>query len=292
LLLIAVIVLNSNKTEHKSWIMLPLGLGTFQPSEIMKIIFILTVADFLARIKEDEKKKVQNIIKLVLYSAIPIGLVFIQPDIGTGLVFVFILIIMLFIYGIPIKILLVTAASITVMVPFAWFFAMPTYMKNRILTFINPSLDPNGSGLNVARSITAVGSGRLSGQGLYQGVMTQASRVPVKESDFIFSVIGEELGFIGAVAIVLLFIVLIIRCVYVAKNAEEHFGSYIVIGISAMFAIHAMENIGMSIGLMPVTGIPLPFVSSGGTALIAYFIGIGVVFSVSLRMNRSTFRHY
>ncbi|MFZ5985961.1 MAG: FtsW/RodA/SpoVE family cell cycle protein, partial [Bacillota bacterium] len=170
-----------------------------------------------------------------------------------------------------------------------WFFVLNEKRKDRIRVFFNPELDPLGSGWNVIRSKMAIGSGQIFGKGLFKGIQTQNSSVPVKESDFIFSVVGEELGFVGAVIILVLVFFILMRCVYIAKNARDSYGSFLVTGVTSFLAIHFIENIGMSIGLLPVTGIPLPFVSAGGSSMLTNYIAMGIVLSVSMRRQRVIF---
>lgn len=201
-----------------SWLRIP-GLGQMQPSEIAKITFIMVVAIFLERIKDGSKDK-SNYFKLVLYSVIPIALVLAQRDYGTTIVFIFILFIMLYICGIPYKVILLMSGLMVASFPLFWIFALNEKRKDRIRVFLSPELDPLGSGFNVIRSKTAVGSGQLFGKGLYEGIQTQHNGVPVKESDFVFSVVGEELGFIGCSVIVILMLFILLRCIYIAKKLK------------------------------------------------------------------------
>ena len=173
--------------------------------------------------------------------------------------------------------------------PFIWVYALNDRRRERILTFISPERDPQGGGYHVMRSKLAIGSGQLFGQGYGSGLLTQNGGVPVNESDFIFSVVGEEFGFIGGIVIIIIGLIIILRCIHIAKNANDSYGSFLVIGITAMLAFNFIENIGMGIGLLPVTGLPLPFISQGGTAMLAYYIAIGIVLSVSIRRKRNSF---
>ena len=163
--------------------------------------------------------------------------------------------------------------------------------KNRIRVFLDPTLDKQGAGYQSSLSIRTIGSGQTYGKGILNGIQTQRGTVPVKESDFIFTVVGEELGFVGAVSILILIFFLVIRCIYIAKNSRDLFGSLLVIGLTAMMGFHFIENIGMCIGLTPITGIPLPFFSSGGTSMITNFFSIGIILSVSMRRKRAIFNN-
>lgn len=275
----------------KSWVKLPV-IGIFQPSEIAKITFIMVCAVFLTRLKDEEEHKLQNMIKLIVYAAIPIGLILLQPDMGTVLVFIFILAVMLFAYGIKMRFFLIPVGLSIPIAILSWFFFLDDYQKNRILVFLDPfSIDPKGMGeaFQISRSITAIGSGQLYGKGLFEGYSTQQGLVPVKDSDFILTVIGEEFGFIGSVLVVLLFLFIILRCLKIARKARDSYGSIMIAGIVGMFGFHFIENFGMCIGLMPITGIPLPFVSYGSSAMLTNFIAIGIVQSVVLRSKPTMF---
>lgn len=271
-----------------SWIVLPGGL-TVQPSEIAKITFIIAVSKYLEKIKE-EKKKI-DYLKLLVVASIPILLILMQPDYGTAMVFIFTLLIMLFVWGIKYKYLFMMSGAFLLSTPFAWIFLLNDARKKRIIEFIFPGSDPLGSSLQVERAKMAIGSGRLFGNGIGGGIQTQnvSSGVPVKESDFIFTVIGEELGFIGSSIVIIIIFVILLRCLIIARNSRDLYGAYIVAGITGMFGFHFFENIGMNIGLLPVTGIPLPFVSQGGSAMITNYIAIGLVLSVSMRRKQPIF---
>jgi len=286
MLLIVVLKFGSgDELGSRSW--LDLGFVTVQPSEIAKVAFIMVASIFLERILEGQRRG--NIIKLIIYSSIIIGLVVMQKDFGTSMVFISIFLIMLFVCRVPLKYFISMIAAAIPVGLIMWFFVLNDKRKARIISFLYPELDPLGSGFNVLRSKYAIGSGQLWGKGLFEGIQTQNNMVPVKESDFIFSVIGEELGFIGSVVIVLLLIFILLRCIYIAKNSRDKYGSIMVIGVAGMIAVHTFENIGMSIGILPCTGIPLPFVSQGATNLVTNFMAMGIVLSVSARRKKVIF---
>lgn len=254
---------------------------SFQPSELAKTATILILARYMERMKKNEGK--YNLIYIAIFALIPLILVLIQPDVGTALVFVFIFLILIYIADIKYSYIFMAITGFIVAIPLAWFFIFSTYQKNRIMTFIYPELDPLGAGYQVQRAKLAIGSGKLFGQGLFNGIQTQSNGIPVKESDFIFAVIGEELGFIGALLFIAFLLFIVLRCLYVARKTKDLYGTYIVIGVAAMWAIHIIENIGMNVGMMPVTGIPLPFISAGGSAMITNYIALGIVLNVSMR---------
>ncbi|MEN8907542.1 MAG: rod shape-determining protein RodA [Clostridiales bacterium] len=290
LLLILVLFIGYGETlNSRSWFNVPM-IGSFQPSELAKIAFVIMTAIYFEKIKDGHKRKYNSMLKLVVFSIIPIILILRQPDVGTVAVFIISFLVMLFICGLPYKYILITIFLMIPMSIYIWFFKLAKYQKSRILVLFHPEDDLQGKGYNVYKSKIAVGSGQLTGKGLFKGIQTQNSGVPVKESDFIFSVIGEELGFIGAVIILLLIFFILMRCIYIAKNAKDSFGSFIVIGFTSILAFHYIENVSMNIGLLPVTGIPMPFVSQGGSALITNYISIGIILSVSMRKSRSIFK--
>jgi rod shape determining protein RodA len=270
----------------RSWISIPV-FGSMQPSELAKIAFILTTAIFLERLKENSQ--IRDAVKLILYSALPIGLILLQPDYGTAIVFIFIFSVMLYVFGIRYRYIMISLGAMIFSLPFIWFFLLNDERKNRIREFLFPGFDPLGASYQVDRAKMAIGSGRLFGSGLYNGMQTQNASVPVFESDLIFTVIGEELGFIGTMIIVILSFAILLRCIHIARNSRDTFGSLIVCGVIGMLGFNFIENIGMCIGLLPVTGLPLPFISAGGSAMLTNCIAIGLVMSVSMRRKKSIF---
>lgn len=285
LMVLTLAIGHGEELGNKNWIKIA-GMSV-QPSEFAKIAYIILAAVFLERIKDSQEIDKLDIIKFLVYTGIAVGFVLMQKDLGTALVYGFIFIIFIFIVGIPYRYIFILCGCLTLSLPFIWVYVLNDKRKERILSFISPERDPLGAGYNVIMSKVAIGSGQLFGQGYKNGIQTQGGNVPVNESDFIFSVVGEELGFIGGMVIILLGLFIILRCIYIAKNANDAYGSFLVIGFTGMIAFNFIENIGMSIGILPVTGLPLPFVSQGGTAMLSYFIAIGIVLSVSIRRKRS-----
>ncbi len=286
-LMVMVLFFGIEQSGNKNWI--NIAGFSLQPSEFAKIAYIILASVFLERIKDSQEKNKWDIIKFIVYSCIAIGFVLLQKDLGTALVFMFIFLTFIYIVGIPYRYIFILCGGLMLSLPFIWLYVLNDARKERILTFIFPEKDPLGGGYHVMISKMAIGSGKLFGQGYGNGIQTQSGSVPVNESDFIFSVIGEELGFIGGMIIIIIGLFIIIRCISIAKNASDSYGSFLVVGVTAMLAFNFIENIGMSIGLLPITGLPLPFVSQGGTAMLAYYIAIGLVLSVSLRRKRSKF---
>ncbi len=287
LLLILVLILGTAGTwGAKSWIRIgPVGI---QPTEFAKVAFIITFSYHLTAVK-DRINKLRTLLGLLLHVGVIIGLILLQPDLGSSLVFVFIFLVMVFVAGISYKYVFAVIGAGAVLAPLAYFFVLSDYQQKRIQVFFNPELDSLGSGYNVIQSKIAVGSGQLFGKGLLHGTQNQMGFLPTKSTDFIFSVIAEELGFIGAVAALVLLFAIIFRCIRAAKNANSQFGQFICTGVAAMLIFHTFENAGMCIGLTPVTGIPLPFFSYGGTSLLTNMAAVALVLSVTLRSRKKLF---
>lgn len=264
---------------------------TFQPSEIGKVITILFLAFIINKMQIRGRKEINKIWKLALVmtiAIIPVFLIIREPDYGTAVAYLTAIIFMIFVSGIDRKyifiVLIITAIAIPII-----YNNLPEHAIKRIQVFLNPGLDERGAGYNIMQSKLAIGAGEVFGMGLFKGNQTQLGFLHPKTTDFIFSVIGEELGFIATGSITILYIVLITKAIYVAKTAKDNIGSYIAIGIAGIFFFHMTENIGMTIGLLPITGVPLPFVSYGGSSLIANFICIGLLLNISSRRQKAIF---
>ena len=282
LILIFVLLFGQGKEETgaNSWIRI--GSIGIQPSELVKLVFCITFSLRLSKVRERVNEP-KVLISLFLHFIVLAGLVILQNDTGTALVFLCMFLCMLLVAGLSYKYVLGGLGAFCAFLPLAWFVLMKPYQRERILVFLNPERDASGSGYQVLQSKIAVGSGEFLGRGYMQGPQNQLAMLPEKETDFIFGVIGEEFGFIGTFIVLGLLVALIIRCIYVGMHAKDDFGSFICFGIAAMYTFHAFENIFMCIGLMPVTGIPLPFLSYGGSSVLTNFIAIGLVSSVWAR---------
>ncbi len=289
LLLVLVLIIGKGGEETGTQGWLDLGLFTYQPSEIGKVTFVVMNALYLENIVMKSGK--YNYLKLMFFTAVPIFLVMLQPDFGTSLVYIFIFISMVFFAGIPYKYIFAGIGTAAASLPLIYYTGLynllPSYMKNRFYSFFNKDADPLGINYQVRLSIQYAGSGQLWGRGWGNGFA--AETVPEARTDFIFSVIAEELGFFGAAVLILLFLVFFARCIYIAWYSRERYGSYIVMGLVAMIFAHFLENIGMNIGLLPVTGIPLPFISYGVSSVTTNLVAVGIILSISLRKQRPMF---
>lgn len=255
----------------------------FQPSEIAKISTILMLARMLAARSGDEKiTSFREFFHLAKYALIPFVLIAVQPDLGTAMVVACITVGMFFIVRVDKKIILSCFGAVAVVLPVAWL-VMRDYQKNRILVFFGLAEDA-ASQYNVNMSKMAIGNGQLTGNGLFgTGGMSQLNWVPVKESDFIFAVTGETFGFIGGMIVLILFGLLLWRTISIALRSRDKYAMYVCVGVACMIFAHVFENIGMSMGVMPVTGIPLPFISYGGSNMLTNMLAYGIVLNIATK---------
>lgn len=286
LLLIAVLVVGSNRNGAKAW----LGIGSMgiQPSEFAKLVTIITFAKLLEDM--ENINTVKNLGKLAIVAIIPMGLIQLQPDTGTNLIFAVTLFGMLFVAGLDKKIILggfgIAATAFTII----WEFGiLMSYQKKRILVFLRPEMDKLGAGYNAMVAKTAIGSGEFFGMGLYNGIQTGGNFIPEAHTDFIFSVFAEEWGFLGAAVLLLLYLNIILKSIKIARASKDKFGLYLIVGILTMFTFQVLQNIGMDIGLMPITGIPLPFMSYGGSSLLTSVLSIALILNVGTRKQKINF---
>lgn len=266
--------------------------ATIQPSELAKIAFIIFFSYILVKLQNGDKREINRFWKLLItvpILAIPAVLIMLQPDYGTLMAFIISYIFIMFAGGIDKRIIIIAMIIVIIAIPLAYFYILPDHARTRIDVYLNPDLDPRGSGYNVIQSKLAIGSGQLLGMGLLKGNQTQLGYLYPKTTDFIFSVIGEEMGFVIASLVIILYIILITKSIYVAKTAKDDLGSYIAMGICGIFMFHMLENIGMTMGLLPITGVPLPFVSYGGSSLVTNFICIGLLLGISGRRQKAIF---
>ena len=260
-----------------------IGFGSFhfQVSEFAKLVIVLLVARFLSELKT-EQLELRDLLKLGGLVGIPMVLVLLQPDLGTSLTYLPILGVGVLLAGLRWKYLAVMAMAGALMLPVGWHF-LKDYQKARLVTFMDPSQDPKGSGYQVIQSKIAVGQGGMWGRGVTHGTQTQLRFLPVPHTDFIFSAFAEEHGFFFVVVVLGLYFLLLMQIVQNAQTAPDRAGMYICMGVAALLLFHLLVNVGMVVGRMPVTGIPLPLMSAGGSNILSMFLMLGLVNNVRLR---------
>jgi len=264
----------------RRWVPLPGGFH-LQVSEFVKLVIILLVARYLTELKKDELE-LREMLKLAGLVVVPTALVLKQPDLGTSLTYLAILVVGAFLAGLRWK-YIATIAVVTVLVlPVTYSFLKP-YQKARLVSFMDPERDPQGTGYQLIQSQIAVGAGGMFGKGPLKGTQTQLRFLPVPHTDFIFSAFSEEHGFVGVIMVLSLFFVMLMRIVQNAQTAPDRAGMYICMGVAGLLLFHLLVNVGMVVGRMPVTGIPLPFMSAGGSNVWSNFLALGLVNNVRLR---------
>ena len=269
-----------------------IGFFSFQPGEFAKIFVILFLALAINKIQERGKEEINRPTRLLVLLAIlgvPVLLIIKQPDFGTAAAFIVAAALMVIAAGIDKRYIIATIILVVVSVPLIYNFVLPEHAKQRIDIFLNPESDPRGAGYNIIQSKLAIGAGGLTGMGLLKGNQTQLGFLYPKTTDFIYAVVGEEMGFIVAAAVIILYVLLITKSLYVAKTAKDETGSLIATGITGIFLFHVVENIGMVMGLLPITGVPLPFISYGGSSLITNFILVGILLNISSKRQKTIF---
>lgn len=273
-------VSGSNGVNARAWLILPGGIS-FQASELAKIGFMITFSKHLTYLKETQKiDSFLNILGLLAHALIPMGIAQIQGDTGAAIIFFFMFLTMSFSAGVKLRYFVILISSIIIMLPFAWNFILSDYQKERILALVDPSLDPFVSRYQQLQGEISIGSGKLFGRGLFNGPRVAMESVPIQESDFIFSVAGEELGFIGCILIILLLLALLIRVFQIALKSCDNIGMYICFGFFGMIASQTIFNLGMCLSLLPVMGVTLPFFSYGGSSMACIYFGIGLIQNV------------
>lgn len=286
-LLVAVMFLGSEQNGTTGWFMI--GNRGFQPGEFCKVLIIIVLAKVLSDKTEgndDGLQTMRDIFPALWRVMIPVVLIMIQPDFGTAVVYLFIFAAMLFMGKVHWKVVLWLLLIIAIAAPVLWF-SMKDYQQQRILSFFNPSAQSADATMQVDQAKLAIGSGQFLGKGLFApGSLSQLNYVPEKHNDFIFAVTVEAFGFLGGLILIILYFLLIGRTFMLALRAKDDFGAYIIVGVAAMTLFHVVENIGMNLGILPVTGIPLPFFSYGGSSMVTNCIAFGMVISVDMRRQR------
>ncbi len=296
--LIVVLIFGTEVRGTTGWIGIG-GLPPVQPAEFTKIILILTFADFLSR-RKGELNTFAQLLPCFAYMGAPFILILMQKDLGTALVYIVITVGMMYIAGANPRLLTKLIAGFVLFIAlmvflhfrFNMWLPLDDYQFKRLSIFVNPYQDGKGGrgdGWNTIQSLIAIGAGGFKGTGLYLGTQVQLNFLPERHTDFIYAVIGEEFGFLGAAFLIILYGFLLSRALVICNNSRELYGTLIVAGITAMWLFHIFENIGMCIGLMPITGIPLPFVSYGGSSMLTNMVGVGLILGVNIRGKKIVF---
>jgi rod shape determining protein RodA len=279
-LLVAVLVFGKYIGGSRRWLII--GPVSFQPSELVKIAVIISLARYYSKDAKTRGFTLRELMKPLMIVLLPVLLIGMQPDLGTAGLLVLIAGSITVFVKIERRSFAYLIASGAVLAPLIWFF-LKEYQKKRILVFLDPDRDPLGAGYHIIQSKIAIGSGMLAGKGFLQGTQNALSFLPEEHTDFIFSVLAEEWGLLGSVTLVILFLVLIFWGLNVASGCREPFGTIVAVGITGMIFWQVFINIGMAMGLMPVVGVPLPFISYGGSSVLATAVGIGLLLNVSMR---------
>lgn len=284
ILLIITIIFGHKGMGAQRW--LRIGPLSFQPSELFKIILIITLSKYFSTIRTPLSYW-QTLFSFTVFALIPFVILYSQPDLGTALMLLIIMVVMLICKGIEKKLMISTIILLLIALPFTgkiiWN-GLKDYQKNRLVAFLDPGVDPTGIGYQLEQSKVTIGSGKTFGKGYLKGTQGPLRFLPEKHTDFIFAVFAEEWGFVGSFFLLSIYILLIIRGFETAYYSKDIFGTLLAIGISVMFLLYVSINIGMTMGLMPVVGVPLPFFSYGGTALLSNFIAVGLL--ISIRKHR------
>lgn len=284
-LLIAVMLFGHSQLGAQRWIQI--GSLSFQPSEFAKVFLIICLATFMDK-RIEWLENFKDYLPVFAYIFVPFFLVMRQPDLGTSLTFIAILIGMIFVSGFKYKWFFRLGVIFVALLPAFWLI-LKDYQKNRIRVFLNPELDPFGSGYHVIQSKIAIGSGGLFGKGWLAGTQSQLNFLPENHTDFIFAVAGEEFGFIGTAFIIILYAIIIWRGIAIALDADDNFGTLLAVGVTSMFMFHVMVNIGMTAGIMPVTGVPLPFLSYGVSSLTTNLMLVALLLNIKARKQNLQF---
>jgi rod shape determining protein RodA len=269
-------------TMHGSQRWLAFGGFVFQPSELMKLTIIIALARYFDDHKSNEPYKLKELFVPFLIVIAPFLLILKQPDLGTALIIMIIFASIIFFVGVNWKSFLIVLAGGLILIPIGWLF-LKDYQKDRLITFFNPENDPLGAGYHIIQSMIAVGSGGFFGKGFLNGSQTQLKFLPEQQTDFVFSVFAEEWGFIGGMVLIIMFISLILWGLKIALHARDLLGTIIAFGITALISWEVIINIGMVLGILPVVGIPLPFLSYGGSAMVSLMTAMGLLMNINVR---------
>jgi rod shape determining protein RodA len=282
LLLIGVVIYGYTAMGATRW--LNLGVLKLQPSELMKLSIVMALARYFHDVRQCSLDRMVTLLPALLMIILPFILIALQPDLTTAAILFMVGAMLFFLTGVNIKIFLVSGIAALASLPLIWH-QLHDYQKQRIVTFLNPESDRLGSGYNIIQSKIAIGSGGLWGKGLLQGSQSQLSFLPEHQTDFVFTMLSEELGFVRALVILLLYSALICYGIFVATNSRNHYGRLVASGITTIFFLHIFINIAMVMGLVPVAGTPLPLISYGGTMMMTIMVGFGLICNVHIHHN-------
>ncbi len=285
ILLLVVLISGHVAGGSKRWI--HLGFFNLQPSELAKIGIAMVIAKFIQKDKNLFPYTLRDLLRPLLLIGMMFGLVVIQPDLGTAGIIGITAFIQILMSRLDKKSVLIALSCFILILPFGWFFGLKDYQKSRVLSFAKPSSDPKGSGYHSIQSMVAIGSGKLTGKGFQKGTQTHLLFLPERHTDFIFSVLSEEQGFVGGVAVLVLFLFFLRPGVTITFNSKDLFSFYLAMGISAIFFIHIAINIAMVLGLFPIVGVTLPFFSYGGSSMFTFLIGVGLLLNISKKVRFS-----
>lgn len=282
-LLVVVLVMGRTGLGATRWI--SLGPISFQPSDLFKLAFIITLAHWMSGLKGEMSVK-DLVFGFGAFTMVPLLLIIKQPDLGTALIMLMLFVLMALAKGVGKKVVAVAVVLAVISVPFIgniFWDELKDYQKKRIVAFVQPDVDPEGISYHINQSKVAIGSGGFTGKGYLEGTQGPFRFLPEKHTDFVFSVYAEEWGFAGSLFLLLAFLVLIMRGIGIAVRAKDAFGRLLALGVTFMFTLYVFINIGMTVGIMPVVGIPLPFMSYGGTAMVTNFIAAGILINIRAR---------
>lgn len=276
-LLILVLLVGTEKKGAQRWLTIP-NIAQFQPAELMKIAVPAMVAWYFS--ERQLPARFKDVVIALLITGIPATFIALQPDLGTALLIMASGLIVLFIAGLSLRLILLALGAVAAIAPLAYYFLMHDYQRRRVDTFLNPEADPLGAGWNIIQSKTAIGSGGLSGKGWFNGTQSRLDFLPESSTDFIFAVLGEELGFLGFSVLMALYLGIVLRSLTISHQAQDNFARLISAALGLTFFVYVVVNIGMVTGLLPVVGVPLPLVSYGGTSIITLLASFGILMSV------------
>lgn len=279
LLLVAVLVIGRESLGARRWI----GFGgfTIQPSEFMKISMVICLAKYFETDRNVIGMGIKDLLLPTMLVGVPAALIMLQPDLGTAMILLLVFGTMLMFIRIKPKTLMILATLALIILPIAYKYALKPYQRQRIVSFINPMSDPKGSGYNSIQSMIAVGSGQIIGKGYKKGTQSQLNFLPEHHTDFIFSVFSEEHGFAGCVLLLTIYIFFLLTCLKTAYQSHDKFGMMLVVGLTSIYFWHIFVNMGMVMGILPIVGVPLPFLSYGGSALITAMLGVAMITNIA-----------